>query len=74
MTEEEARTKWCPFSRQAAVIRHDPASFAVSANRDGGDHYGVGNCNCLASGCMAWRQETDVTLLVHGHGSCGLVK
>jgi len=61
MTEDEAKTKWCPMAR----------NFATDQN---GNH-GVGNrdadgpmaiSNCLASGCMAWR------VLGQRTGYCGL--
>ena len=44
MTEDEAKTKWCPMARirlgEAAINR------TFLPNPD---------CNCLASGCAAWR-------------------
>ena len=59
MTEEQAQTKWCPMARNAAVINRD-SGMAVSANRDGGEHYGVEGVNCIASDCMAWRFTKNV--------------
>lgn len=55
MTEDEAKTKWCPFFR-----------LSITATLDGGTDY-VGNREssestradkCIGSGCMAW-QKTD---------------
>ena len=44
MTEEEAKTKWCPDRAKAAAARgHDP--FGVDAD-------------CLVSGCAMWRWES----------------
>jgi hypothetical protein len=47
MTEEEARSKWCPFakieSNSGAAINR-PSSFA-----------GTNLCNCFGSQCMAWK-------------------
>lgn len=54
MTEDEAKTKWCPFSRQAVVVSRDLGT-AATTNRDGGEHYGAENCLCIGSACMAWR-------------------
>ena len=48
MTEDEAKTKWCPFTRAMA------ASVSTSPNRllDGAPHRGS---MCIGSACMAWR-------------------
>jgi hypothetical protein len=48
MTEEDAKQKWCPFTRAMA------ASVGTSANRllNGAPHRGS---MCIASACMAWR-------------------
>lgn len=54
MTEDEAKTKWCPFARQAALLSRETGECAT-ANRDGGNHYGVDNVNCIGAACMAWR-------------------
>ncbi len=71
-TEEEARKKWCPFSRQAVVVSRDPV-MAATANRDCGEHYGAENCNCIASDCMAWRKMSDAYCNGEdGDGFCGL--
>ncbi|UKJ74551.1 hypothetical protein [Azospirillum brasilense] len=69
MTEEEARTKWCPMARNAGVTNRDTGSTA-SVNRNGREHYGVENCSCIASGCMAWRREnaTDAALAARAAG------
>lgn len=59
MTEDGAKTKWCPFQRTGFV------DAGASCNRPDG------NLNCIASACMAWREE-----FVGGggikHGYCGL--
>lgn len=39
MTEEEAKTKWCPFARED-LLSGPPF---------------MGQPQCIASGCMAWR-------------------
>ncbi|WP_454021255.1 hypothetical protein [Azospirillum sp. Marseille-Q6669] len=76
MTEEEARTKWCPHAR--ASDQADPPSSVnrVRTNKPDGD------CLCVASGCMAWRwSEEDCTppgsngigepVEAHAVGYCG---
>ena len=45
LTEEEAKTKWCPFARsgnEAGCNRNGENGFAVAPH-------------CIGSGCMAWR-------------------
>lgn len=52
LTEDEAKTKWCPFSRMAFQYREGCNDAMITCNRDelGGP---VGPC--IASACMAWR-------------------
>lgn len=51
-TEEEAKTKWCPFAREVYVPPESHCPGTV-ANRDyDSAPYG---CRCIASECMAWR-------------------
>ena len=78
MTEEEAKTKWCPHVRFSACDDSD------SSNRDqvstNTDVVGLWN-NCIASDCMMWswdnefiQDEDDVTTVIDSakHGRCGL--
>jgi hypothetical protein len=44
LTEEEAKTKWCPFVRQNG-----------DNNRPSGNRSIYGEPMCIASQCMAWR-------------------
>jgi len=51
MTEEEAKTKWCPMVRESISPVDD-----TSINRDVGDcHY-----NCIASDCAMWVKDLDL--------------
>jgi hypothetical protein len=57
MTEEEAKTKWCPFARIVAqeddeILAHQ-AAFNRVAYR--GHVQDVSTTRCIASACMAWR-------------------
>lgn len=65
MTEDEARTKWCPFARvpHEALDREPVYSSdnverftkrAVTVNRSESGTVKVGAL-CIASACMAWR-------------------
>lgn len=51
MTEDEAKTKWCPFVRLCV-------KGASAGNRYGTQHTTIENpseCRCIGSQCMAWR-------------------
>jgi hypothetical protein len=54
MTEDEARTKWCPMFRASISVGPTDASEIVTNQDHNADHR-LGRC--LASGCMAWRHE-----------------
>ena len=64
MTEDEAKTKWCPES----IFAVDSPT-GQSGNRwDNGDGSSTGSyannaCNCLGSACMAWRRIKDISNL-----------
>lgn len=59
MTEDEARTRWCPFSR---VRQLHGGVAASSINRIDLDEYPIpAACRCLASACMAWRWHQSDT-------------
>ena len=53
MTEDDAKTKWCPFTRTTQITEY---AGAVAVNRlverDGRK---AAPTVCIASGCMAWR-------------------
>jgi hypothetical protein len=64
MTEEDAKTKWCPFSRAAFIMDKGDGTFDMpvgvsSLNRfmDKGAPQLTNPpaCRCLGSACMAWR-------------------
>lgn len=58
MTEEEAKTKWCPFAR--VVQPAGDWAPAPAGNREimGGAVGALNGANlCIASACMAWRWE-----------------
>jgi hypothetical protein len=53
MTEDEAKTKWCPFVRIHKV--HPEPDSLVLSNR-GAFKPKDWPVNCIASQCMAWRK------------------
>lgn len=54
LTEDEAKTKWCPFARVRGKYDDGPTS---AFNRcPPFDNALVPECRCIASECMAWRQ------------------
>ena len=63
MTEEEAKTKWCPM---------------VRAGNEAGCNRQDASDKCIASGCMMWRDYADrirnpiIPDEMKGHGYCGL--
>ena len=67
MTEEEARTKWCPFVRLSIA-----ANPGVAFNIWSGDDGDPMRATCIASQCMAWRWDFTGSSLAHHEGYCGL--
>ncbi len=61
LTEEEARTKWCPHIRLANMISQ--AEYAVSVNV----YDNLDRPRCIASECSQWRWQPLMT-----KGYCGL--
>jgi len=71
LTEEEAKTKWCP------MVRLHAGNGAVCNVYSDGDIPEFSNC--IASDCMMWREKKEVTDMEDGretklrfHGYCGL--
>ena len=53
MTEEEAKTKWCPMDRHVDI---DMLPMDAPANRYGQPVVASPpECRCIASACMMWR-------------------
>jgi hypothetical protein len=53
LTEEEAKTKWCPFARTPIYI--DIAAASTNRNLKGG---ALPSSSCIGSSCMSWRWES----------------
>lgn len=52
ITEQEAKTKWCPESRARA--EHSNGDAPTTVNRHHGETI-FSRTRCLGSACMAWR-------------------
>lgn len=58
MTEKDAQGRWCPFTRMVFTKEEQLPLHQAAFNRT---HEGENSviiphaCNCIASGCMAWR-------------------
>lgn len=75
MTEEEAKTKWCPFARSVFLARNEcSGNRFISGDSNGNNVEIVKNapsCRCIGSECMAWRVcENRLSSISHGY--CGL--
>lgn len=66
-TEEEAKTKWCPFARAlTSALRPPPEGmrgevFLGLATINRASNELVPECKCIASACMAWQQTDNKT-------------
>jgi hypothetical protein len=54
MTEEEAKTKWCPFARYVETDSETGETASPAYNRDSIVIESPA-CLCIGSACMAWR-------------------
>lgn len=70
MTEEEAKTKWCPQIKLTSAQQYNDVVYGD--NRDGGGS----NVNCIASDCMMWKID-EGGFMRDGEfieGKCGLTR
>jgi len=82
MTEEEAKTKWCPHMRIAPLVKTDDGfgvqsditAFNMSAPPKGGG-VRIRAANCIASECSQWRWDRNAKIarMRNGNGSEFLV-
>jgi len=62
-TEQEAKTKWCPYANVYVAYQGTGAA----GNRGLGDgQANTAKALCLASGCMAWRKVDQVGIGPNG--------
>lgn len=64
MTEDEAKTKWCPHVHYTSPSNSERAY----SNRPAG---GLDDSLCLGSACMAWRLTVDPTKDWHSEARDG---
>lgn len=75
MTEDEAKTKWCPFGKTGNDVMCGMNRPAIGKNYQGL----LDSCMCIASNCACWVwNETAEELIKSGAteqtGHCGLIK
>lgn len=59
MTEDQAKTKWCPFSRIGTSGGDGSNRWIESAGEDATTAANYKPVLCIASACMAWRTATN---------------
>ena len=81
MTEDEARTKWCPMvHKRQNILVHDALDGDVKVKVFGVANDEMGKNKCIASDCMIWVPERNETkevikgnfITVINGGCCGL--
>ena len=85
MTEDEAKTKWCPFVRVSIGLDpeftvHNRVADAYTGEDSRDPDHGINHpaaYNCIGSQCMAWRWSDHKgnpckANEYDGHGYCGL--
>jgi hypothetical protein len=65
MTEEQAKTKWCPMVRGGLNVH----TTWGSPREPGPEQRNPAAARCIGSECMMWRWDRDTD---HVHGHCGL--
>ena len=68
MTEDEAKTKWCPMVRSSDLEKDVDNCYIKDRNPT--------YSRCIGSDCMMWRWELDVRFaeMSKTDGHCGLAK
>lgn len=55
MTEDEAKTKWCPFARNAEVSEYGSQNRTTDGELDKA-------CLCIGSQCIAWKYVSPASM------------
>ena len=83
MTEDQAKTKWCPFANSRSIDRsmgdNQRMATAWLPNEDDSESFTI--C-CIGSECMAWRwkersdfkNESSRKGTSYDNGRCGLAR
>jgi hypothetical protein len=79
MTENEAKTKWCPFARTIALMEGKSCGPANRITSVAPEPPSLAYDKCLGSQCMAWRwnhgpddPEPNKVRIYIPDGYCGL--
>ncbi len=72
-TEDEAKTKWCPFARTLGTLSGprqpgEPDNVIAFGPENRGYQMGgaLHNCMCIATACMAWRKHDQIGIGPNG--------
>jgi hypothetical protein len=68
ITEEQAKTMWCPYAMSSIVRNVGGMNGLAVHNRDHASGDPAPGCQCLASACMCWIADAAVA----GMGYCGM--
>lgn len=71
LTEAEARTKWCPFSRYSVGGDTHGNRWKQSLPEDEPHALNPVPCRCIGSDCMAWRRTHEFADLPVGMAPLG---
>jgi hypothetical protein len=83
MTEQEAKTKWCPMARVAVPVgltvnRISVELLAISDDKERAYfEQQQKNCQCIASKCACWQWNIPIIDMVerkNWRGHCGLTR
>jgi len=66
MTEDEAKTKWCPMARP-----EESRGWAAGVNRQDSCNGWPRGALCIGSDCALWVEDQKAPMPVTGH--CGLI-
>ena len=62
LTEDEAKTKWCPYFQVSTSVCGEYSNQDVQVNRNLDSTV----CNCVASKCMAWCWVKMTNIIISG--------
>lgn len=69
ITEDEARTKWCPFANVYVPYQNTGAAGNRGLSKDKGMQANEGSARCIASECMMWVATDNMPWPLNQHPS-----